>query len=167
MASLNRIDLIWVTLQLNRRKHLSGYIIKYNLIRSLQPKEFLNYINSTGTTSKILQDFWWNLAINFLFSALFLHLITTTANVNYNYFNMITVTGKRKSHLITSYLSAEHEVLLSFFLYLTIGGLYKKIFHNAVRQRLFLNFDCLRYEKSWVIQRERKWVELFRSMIVL
>jgi ribonuclease HI len=32
----------------NRRKHLGGYTIRYSLIRSLQPKDILNYINSTG-----------------------------------------------------------------------------------------------------------------------
>lgn len=32
----------------NRRKHLGGYIIRYNLIRNLQPKDILNYIISTG-----------------------------------------------------------------------------------------------------------------------
>ena len=32
----------------NRRKHLGGYIIRYNLIRSLQPRDILNYIISTG-----------------------------------------------------------------------------------------------------------------------
>jgi len=31
-----------------RRKHLGGYTIRYNLIRSLQPKDILNYITSTG-----------------------------------------------------------------------------------------------------------------------
>ena len=32
----------------SRRKHLGGYIIRYNLIRSLQSKDILNYITSTG-----------------------------------------------------------------------------------------------------------------------
>lgn len=32
----------------SRRKHLGGYIIKYDQIRSLQPNDILNYISSTG-----------------------------------------------------------------------------------------------------------------------
>lgn len=32
----------------NRRKHLGGYIIRYNLIKYLQPQDILNYIVSTG-----------------------------------------------------------------------------------------------------------------------
>ena len=31
-----------------RRKHLGSYTINYNLIRTLQPKDILNYIASTG-----------------------------------------------------------------------------------------------------------------------